>query len=113
MILSAFLLASCGSIRLSDHEWCGQLPDGSASCFHTFSEEERDIPREEWDALRLSEGMICGRPDAYAEFKAALLKLCRISRRCSYADREAIRRFGEHVASIKAKVVIDAESEEQ
>lgn len=63
-----------------------------AKCFHTFSDEQRSIPADEWDDERF--GMVCGKADAFADMKSALLRLCKISGRCTYEDVQTIRQFG-------------------
>lgn len=104
-IACAFLLAlslsACGSVVLHDQEVCGDMGDIGAICFHTLSDQERDIPKPDWDSERF--GQLCMKPEAYAEFKAAILKLCRVSRRCTYQDLEALRRFGVNLTEFEIK----------
>lgn len=63
-----------------------------ASCFRTFSGYTRDIEKAQWDKERF--GQVCGKPEAYADLKAALLKLCKKSKACSYEDIKKIQSFG-------------------
>lgn len=63
-----------------------------AQCFHTLSDDERYIPFEQWEDERF--GMVCGKADAFADMKSAILKLCKISGRCTYDEVQAVKKFG-------------------
>jgi len=91
-LLLACGLSACGSrVRITDTEWCADVGASGASCFRTLSNISRDIPKAEWDEERF--GQICSTADTFAEWKAALLKLCSDTGRCDYQTQEIIRRF--------------------
>lgn len=96
-LLFASSLSACGGrVRITDTEWCGNGPDGGAVCFHTLSDRWRSLPQTEWDIERV--GQICSTADTFAEWKAALLKLCEQTGSCDFQVQEAIRTFGNKAA---------------
>lgn len=101
LILSVFVLsgASCPKVPIRDHELCGDKGELGASCFHMLSDESRKLTYEEWESERF--GQICMQPDAYANIKAALLKLCESSGRCSWQEKQDIKNLGKKVARFK------------
>lgn len=98
-ILSAFVASACGTVTITDQEWCGDMGEHGASCFYTISEESRDITKEQWDIDRF--GQVCGTSAAYSEFVAALLKLCSDDNRCSWEVKKKIKDFRKNVKSIQ------------
>jgi hypothetical protein len=60
-----------------------------ASCFNTLSDQSRDIEKAEWDAERLD--MVCTKAEYFANWKAAILKLCKKTKICSYEVMRALR----------------------
>lgn len=66
-----------------------------ASCFHTLSDESRDIDKTTWDAERV--GQVCTDSSSFANWKAAILKLCKANRSCTYQQKQALRAFVERV----------------
>lgn len=80
-------------MKISDSEWCGDKGALGASCFHTLSDEARDLDKDEWDELRF--GQVCTPSATLAEWKAAILKLCKATRACSFQERRLLRRLGE------------------
>lgn len=101
LILSVFVLsgASCPKVQIRDHELCGDKGELGASCFHMLSDETRKLTYDEWEAARF--GQICMQPDAYANLKAALLKLCESSGRCSWQEVKDIKNLGKKVVRFK------------
>lgn len=98
LILSAFILsgATCQRVNIADHELCGDKGELGASCFHMLSDENRKLTYEEWEQERF--GQICMKADAYANIKAALLKLCESSRRCTWQEVQDIKNLGKKVS---------------
>lgn len=91
-ILFALSLSGCGGrIKISDTEWCGDMGDYGASCFHTLSNGTRDIEKQAWDQERF--GKVCTSAATLAEWKAALLKLCNDTGRCDYETKKIINEF--------------------
>lgn len=84
-------------MKIEDGEWCGDMGELGASCFHTLSEETRDVAKVDWDHERF--GMVCTQPVNFGEWKKAILKLCKLSRRCSYDAKMKVVRFNDKVQS--------------
>ena len=107
-ILSVSLLTSCKSVEIKDQEWCGDLGPLGARCFHTISNKKRTLTKEQWDAERYKNlDKVTTTAKAMAENKKALLKLCRLSRRCWYSkQREQIEEFGKNLDSLKPEIVL-------
>jgi hypothetical protein len=92
----SLLLLSCSQVKIKDSEWCGDAGPYGASCFKTLSDNSRDIEKEEWDKERF--GMICTKAENFAEWKIAILKLCKMAgRRCKYDVKQKVIRFNEKV----------------
>lgn len=73
------------------------MGSAGASCFHTLSDESRDIDKSTWDEERF--GMVCTKAENFANWKAAILKLCKASHGCTYEDRRMINEFAARVQS--------------
>ena len=78
------------------------MGSAGATCFKTLSGETRDIEKEQWDQERF--GQICSSADTFANWKKAILKLCRLSRRCSYDAKKKLIQFGDHVETYQLKL---------
>lgn len=85
------LLASCTNVQIKDGEVCANAPDGSASCFHMFSDSSRDLSKEEWDELRV--GWLSQSPELYANIESALESECQTHHDCSYEVDKQVRNF--------------------
>lgn len=87
-ILTALVNTSCAHVAINDHEWCGDKAEKGALCFHTLTNESRQLSKEEWDATRF--GNICTHDqpghlgETFAEMKANQEKLCNYSKICIY-----------------------------
>lgn len=97
LTLFAFALsgASCPRVEIADHELCGDKGTLGASCFHTLSDETRKLDFQEWEFQRF--GQICMKAEAWANFKAALLKLCESSGRCTWQQIQDIENLTKRV----------------
>lgn len=73
-----------------------------AACFHSFSDESRELTKEQWDKERF--GQICSDSDAFANWKKAILKLCRVSKMCTYEDRAALRKLSNFLYEHEVRV---------
>ena len=104
MNLTAVLLSllACGHVEINDHEVCGDKGSLGASCFHMLSTKSRRLTFKEWEQERF--GQLCMKPDAYANFKAALLKLCEKTKRCSFEEVEQIKAIGDLVENFEKEV---------
>lgn len=96
--LGLLILSGCASVRIPDTEWCGDMGSEGAACFHTLSDESRDIPKAEWDEYRF--GQVCTTANDFASIKTALEKLCSMAgKRCKYYVKQAI-------AGLEAKMLV-------
>ena len=87
------ILVSCSSVKIENHEWCVLAGQDGAFCFHTLNNSERDITKEEWDAL--SPGWIAGSPEAFANLKIAVEQLCKETKKCTYETQKRLQAFFE------------------
>lgn len=97
VILSGFS-NSCSNVMIKNAEWCGDAGSLGALCFHTLSDDEREMTKEQWDAERF--GMICTKSENFAEWKTAILKLCRKNPICTYEMTREVRAFSMKVARV-------------
>lgn len=96
LISCAFLaLASCGHVEIRDSEWCADLGALGASCVHMLTDEKRRIEKDDWDAERL--GQMCTKSESFSGWKAAIMKLCKQTRMCTYEDKRMLNAFIERV----------------
>jgi len=92
VMLFVSLAVSCARVPVKDTEWCGDLAEQGAACFHTHNESQRRVPKAEWDKER--KGMFCTKSDNFIEWQAIILKLCRASgNRCTFEDKKKIVAF--------------------
>lgn len=77
-----------------------------AYCFYTLSDRERDLSFEEW--TNTSRGWIAGSPEAFANLKEAIDKLCSETNKCEYEIEQLLKAvFGRmDKAQNKAKPVV-------
>jgi len=94
-ILFVLTLSSCGSVKISDSEFCGDMGSEGAQCFNLLSDKERRILLPEWEKERF--GMICTKADAFIEWKSAILKLCGLTKRCKYDVIQNVIQFEEKI----------------
>ena len=86
VILFVSQLNNCSSVKLKNGEVCGDMDKYGATCNHTFTDETRDLNKEEWDKTRI--GWVCMKSDLFANWKAALIKFCNDTKRCTYEDEK-------------------------
>lgn len=80
-VLCTFVVAGCATVTVHDSEWCASPGDG-ASCFHTLNPASRGLTAGQWATE--SVGMVCTDPAVFADWKAAIEKLCSVSGLCRY-----------------------------
>jgi len=78
-------------VTIKDHTYFADMGDLGALEFHTFSPEEKDISKPEWDKKRF--GMVCSSTDVFSENKANILKLCYDNPRCTVEQAQALENF--------------------
>ena len=89
-------LNSCASVKLKNSEWCGDLGNDGASCFNTHNDNIRDVLPEAWEKERF--GMLCTKAETFADWKATILKLCKLAgNRCSYDEQKNLVIFMDKV----------------
>jgi len=99
----AIFLTSCTKFNVKDKEFCWDAGALGAACQHTIDQDlDRDIPKEDWDKLRL--GWACISEEDVGELKLFFGDLC--SRfRCNKETREKMASFFQRVETrIKPKV---------
>lgn len=97
-LIALFTVVGCLSVTIPDSEWCGDLGQDGAACFHTLSVAERDIAKPSWDVER--EGMICTQSATFASWKGIIEKLCHESSDCDY---QKVSDFLEKASTLKRK----------
>lgn len=90
--LALLTLSGCANVRIPDTEWCGDMGSEGAACFHTLSDDARDLPKAEWDAERF--GQVCTTTNNFSAIISSVEQLCSMAgRRCSYSTRKAIKKM--------------------
>jgi len=67
-----------------------------------LSDGSRRLTYDEWEAERF--GQLCMKAEAFANLKAALLKLCDQSKRCSWQEIEDIKNLGKRVRRFEGEI---------
>lgn len=67
-----------------------------------LSPEKRVLNFEEWEHERF--GQLCMKADAYGNFKAALLKLCEKTKKCTFEEVEQIHAAGEQLGEFEKEI---------
>ena len=98
------LLSSCAKVEIHDSEWCGDLGDEGAVCYHTLTPETREIPKADWDVERF--GQLCTSAQSFAEWKETIAKLCSASKRCSYEQKEMIFQFFRNLDALTERAIM-------
>jgi len=80
------LLSSCGTVKINNQEWCGDMGELGASCFNTLNSKTRDIEKLQWDEERF--GMLCAKSSVFADVKRTVLQLCKAYKKCVYNREE-------------------------
>lgn len=102
-LISLLSLAGCAQVEIRDHEWCTIAGLDGAYCFHTLSDKERDLTKEEFEALSL--GWLAGSPEAYGNLKEAVEKLCSGNSKCTYEEVQAFKAFFFKVEEGQARIL--------
>lgn len=100
-LLISTLLSSCAKIEIPDIEVCSDAGSLGAFCVTSVSNKERDIEKVKWDAERF--GMLCMKSDAFADIKAAILKLCHNNKRCVLEVEEKAKEIDDKVKKMSLK----------
>jgi hypothetical protein len=98
------LTVSCVGVDIKDAEVCADAGSEGAMCFHTLSDEARDISKIQWDEERF--GMICTKAENFAEWKALILKLCRDSKgKCNNEVKSRVTSFSSRVENTRSRIL--------
>lgn len=89
----------CASVQIKDEEFCGDQGELGATCFHTLTDETRDLSKADWDALRF--GQVCSSAQTFADWKASILKLCKVSKACTYEQKKLLNQFMAHIEALQ------------
>lgn len=95
----ALLLSSCAQVPIKDQEWFGDEGSLGAHAFHTLTNDERQVSKDEWDNLRF--GMVCSKAESLADTKAVIEKLCSEANNCTYEVQQAITAFFDHLGTLR------------
>lgn len=101
-ILLSFLLSSCAQVKLKDGRVCGDMGSLGATCDNVFSDYPIDFDRNSWDRVRV--GQLCMQADLFANWKAALIKFCNDTGRCTIEEVQAIQQVGKKIERLNRKV---------
>lgn len=93
--------ATCQRVQLGDHEICGDKGELGARCRTWFSGKLRELTFDEWAEQRF--GQLCMNEDAFANIKAAILKLCG-NGRCTKQEVKDVRELGFWLDGFNAEV---------
>lgn len=94
--------SGCAQVKIKDSEWCGDVGELGASCFHTLSDRERDIPKDDWDKDRV--GMLCTSSETFENWQTAIEQLCHETKHCTYDVQEQITAFFRRALAMKGRI---------
>lgn len=89
------MAVSCTKVHIDDIEFCGDMGPDGATCFHTLTDQPRDLTKEAWDSERF--GQFCTKSEGFASLKKALEQLCHVSKDCDYKSKAQMTAFFERV----------------
>ena len=82
LAISFILMGASCAVEIKDQEWCGDMGERGAECFHTLTQDKRTLTKTEWDEIRF--GQVCSAASNFADIKANLEKLCHETQDCKY-----------------------------
>lgn len=100
------LFVSCSLLRVAkvsikNQEWCGDKGPLGAFCFNTHNSSTRTIEPEVWNTIAIGPdyrfGKVCTDAGNFTDTTAVILKLCKVSKRCTYDAKKKIITFTEMV----------------
>lgn len=87
----SFLISSC--VNIKNTEWFGYMADDGAISFNTLDDGSRYLTKKEFDEMCAQEGCIVGTSHTFAYWKGLIIKLCKVTKRCSYDDFKSLEKF--------------------
>lgn len=100
-VILLFLVSSCGKVNIKDAEFCGNLGILGAECFHAFSEKHRSMNYSQWKEE--SFGMICTRSENFANWKAAIMALCKNTGQCNKKVEKKVKKLDRRVQQFRIR----------
>lgn len=92
-------LDGCQQVTIKDETIYADKGDLGAFEAHTLTTPTRDVPKIEWDNLRV--GMLCMSPDSFGDYKQAIEKLCSYEKNvCDYNMQQALQSFFLHMEPV-------------
>lgn len=94
------IVSSCARVKIKNQEWCGDKGPLGAHCWNTLNDKERDITPSVWNALKVGPdhrfGKACTEIENITDTKAAIINLCKASKRCTFEDEANVIRWEEN-----------------
>jgi len=90
-VLLSAIVSACGHVTVKDQEVCADLGVAGAHCAHTYITKRRDIPKKDWDRVRI--GWMCTPANAFSDKEDAVDELCRTTNLCDYETQDEINKF--------------------
>lgn len=101
MLIAISFASGCSQVEIKDMEVCADAAEDGAYCAHTQKQEERDVPKGQWDLER--KGQLCLSQQAYGENKAAVEKLCSKPGACTYEFKKKFNQATQNIDKIIKK----------
>lgn len=94
------LLSGCTSVEIKDQAWYGNKGSLGAVEFHTLSSSQKDITKSQWNAILLTQPLVCTSVETFGDVKKAVEQLCSICNCCDYNTKVEITNFFNNVNSV-------------
>lgn len=89
-LLLLALSVAC-TVHVKDEEFCVDAGPDGATCFHSLSDAQRDVPKASWDIERF--GQICETPQTFADWKSVIDSLCQNTGDCTYKQAAQVKKI--------------------
>lgn len=108
LVTISLLGSSCSILRIAkvkikNQEWCGDKGPLGAYCFNTHNSSTRTIEPGVWNTIAVGPdyrfGKLCTDAGNFTDTTAVILKLCKVSKRCTYDAKKKIITFSDNVES--------------
>jgi hypothetical protein len=101
MLVCVTLLSfSCARVKVPVTDWWADKGELGAQGFNTNGDNLGKLDKHQWDDKRF--GMVCTEAENFGAWKAVILKLCKVSNRCTFEDKKKIAVFFNAVNAITA-----------
>lgn len=103
LVVVSFILSACSKIPIKDIEMKWDAGERGAFVTHLISDEEREIPKPEWDRLRI--GHACLSEEDIGWALATIEKACgELKKLCDFETKEKLVKLSARVERAKKKV---------